>query len=149
MPHRNDPTTTVPLVLHKNSLHIRPRPLAHHVRLVAAEDIPVRLSTRSPTDLLDHGLDELAVPNHGTKLNKRTLVEQRENELLRVREAQAAHGAVRMVGPDGRRMELTIPLTEPREPSKTEPKVHELPHLRCNGAIVASRDEELKILTNG
>ena len=36
-------------------------------------------------------------------------LEKRENELLRVRKARAAHEAERMVGPYGRRVELAIP----------------------------------------
>ena len=38
--------------------------------------------------------------------------------------ALAAHDADRIVGLDGRRMELGIPMAEPREPSKTEREVH-------------------------
>ena len=63
----------------------------------------MRLPSRSPTKLLDHRLDALALPKHVTKLDKWTRAEQRENELLGAREAQAAHDAERTVGPDGRR----------------------------------------------
>ena len=81
MYHRNDPTTTVPLFLLKKSLRVHARPLIHHVRLHAVDDIPVRLSSRSPTNLVDRRSDELALPKHG-KLDKWTRGEQRENELL-------------------------------------------------------------------
>ena len=47
-----DPTTTVPLFLHKKSLLIHARPLIHHVRPGAEDDMPVRLPSRSPTYLL-------------------------------------------------------------------------------------------------
>ena len=36
MYHRNDPTTTVPLFLHKDNLRVYGRQLVHHVSLVAA-----------------------------------------------------------------------------------------------------------------
>ena len=83
-----------------------------HARPVAENDIPVRLSSRSSTILLDRRLDYLALPGHGTKLDKWTRIEQRENELLRGRKAQAAHDAERMVGPGGRRTELAIPMAD-------------------------------------
>ena len=90
--------------------------------LVAADEIPVELSCRSPTNLVIRRLEELALPKHYTQLDKWTPVEQRENELLRWRNALAAHDA-------GRRMEPAIPMGEPRESSKTERDVHELTHL--------------------
>ena len=43
-----------------------------HVRLVAADDIPVKLTPRSP-------------PKHGTKLDKWRRLEQRENALRRTK----------------------------------------------------------------
>ena len=89
------------------------------------DDIPVTVCSRSLTNLLDRQLDELSLPEHDTKLDKWTRIEQRENELVRGRKAQAAH----MNGPDWERMELAIPMAEPREPSKTEREIHELTHL--------------------
>ena len=68
--HHRDPTTTVPLFLHKNSLRIRANPIVHHVSPVMEDDMPVRLSAQSPLRLLDRRLDELALPRHGTKLDK-------------------------------------------------------------------------------
>ena len=47
--------------------------------------MPVRLSPQSPLRLLDRRLDELALPKHGTKLDKWTRLEKRENELMRER----------------------------------------------------------------
>ena len=110
--HRTDPTTTVPLFLHKNSLRIRARPLIHHVRRFVTDDILVKLSSRSPTNFLDRRLDDLALPKHGTKLDNWSRIQQRENELFRGRKAQAAHDAERMVGLDGWRMEFAIPMAE-------------------------------------
>ena len=66
--HRADPTTTVPLFLHKKSLRIHATPLIHRVRLVADDDIPVKLSSRSPTNLLHRRLDEWAPPKESTLL---------------------------------------------------------------------------------
>ena len=85
MYHRSGPTTKVPLFLNKNSLRVHAKPLIHHVRLVAADDIPVRLSSRPPTNLLDRRLDGFA----------RHVFEHRENELSRGRTAQAAVDAER------------------------------------------------------
>ena len=70
MYHRTDPTTTVPLFLHKNILRIH---VIHYVRRVVTDDIPVKLSSRSPTNFLDRRLDELAL----MKPDKWTRVEQR------------------------------------------------------------------------
>ena len=100
-------------------MRIHARPLIHHVSLVAADDSPPRLSSRSPTHLLDRQLDELALPEYGTKLDKWTRIQRRENELLLERKAHAADDAERKVGPDGRRMELAVPMVEPREPSSS------------------------------
>ena len=72
MYHQTDPTMTVPVFFHDNSLRIHARPLIHHVRLVAGDDIPVKLSSRSRTSLLDRRLDELALPKRGKKLDKDT-----------------------------------------------------------------------------
>ena len=76
------PTTTVPLFLHKYSLRIRADPVVHHVSPVMEDDMPVRLSGQSPLSLLDRRVDELALPRHGTKLDKWTRVEKRENEFI-------------------------------------------------------------------
>ena len=54
--HRTDPTTTVLLFLHKKNLRIHARPLIHYVRLVVTDDIPMKLSSRSPTNFLDRRL---------------------------------------------------------------------------------------------
>ena len=89
MYHHRDRTTTVPLFLHKNSLRIRTNPSVHHVSPVMEDDMPVRLSCQSPLGLLDRRLDELALPKHGTKLDKWTRIEKRENELTRDRKSQA------------------------------------------------------------
>ena len=129
MYHQRDPTTTVPLFLHKNSLRIRANPIVHHVSPVMEEDMPVRLSAQSPLRLLDRRLDELALPKHGTKLDKWTRLEKRENELMRERKSQAAIKAEREAGPEGRRREAAIPISDPREPTNTEKEVHELTHL--------------------
>ena len=85
MCHQRDPTTTVPLFLNKNSMRIRANPIVHHVSPVMEEDMPVRLSAQSPLRLLDRRWDELALPKHGTKLDKWTRLEKRENELMRER----------------------------------------------------------------
>ena len=100
MYHQRDPTTTVQLFLHKNSLRIR----------------------------ANRRLDELALPKHGTKLDKWPRLEKRENELMRERKTQAAIEAERESGPEGRRREAAIPISDPGEPTNTE-KVHELTHL--------------------
>ena len=89
MYHQRDPTTTVPLFLHKNSLRIRANPFVHHVSPVVEVDMPLRLSSRSPLRLLDRRLGELALPKHGTKLDKWTRLEKRENELMKERKSQA------------------------------------------------------------
>ena len=57
MYHHRDPTTTV----------------------VMEDDMPVRLCGQSPLKLLDRRLDELALPKHGTKLDKWTRIEKRGN----------------------------------------------------------------------
>ena len=67
--------------------------------LANLEDILLRLSSRSPTNLL---VDEW------------TRIEQRKNEMLRARKAQA-HEAERTVDPDGRRLALALPMAEPWE----------------------------------
>ena len=92
MYHHRDPTTIVPLFLHKNSLRIRAKTIVHHVSPVMEDDMLVRLSGQSPLRLLDRRFDELVLPKHGTKLDKWTRVEKRENELMRERKSQAAIG---------------------------------------------------------
>ena len=129
MYHHRDQTTTVPFLLHKNSLGIRANPIVHHVSPVINIDMPVRLSGQSPLRLLDRRLDELALPKHGTKLDKRTRIEKREKELMRERKSQAAIEAEREAGPEGRRREAAIPISDPRELSNTEKEVHELTRL--------------------
>ena len=52
--------------------------------------MPVRLSAQSLLRLLDRRLEELALPKHGTKLDKWTRPEKREDELMRERKSQAA-----------------------------------------------------------
>ena len=107
---------------------VHARPLIHHVRLDAVDDIPVRLSSRSLTNWLDRRLDELALPKHGTRLDRRTRVGQREKttccsgESHRRRTMQNAR-SVPMGG------EWNWLPRWPREPSKTEREVHELAHL--------------------
>ena len=91
--------------------------------------MPVRLSAQSPLRLPGRLLEELALPKHGTKLDKWTRLEKRENELMRERESQAAIEAEREAGPEGRRREAAIPISDPREPTNTEKEVHELTHL--------------------
>ena len=123
MYHQRDPTTTVPLFLHKNRLRIRSNPIVHHVSRVVEEDMSVRLSAQSLLRSLDRRLEEL-----GTKLDKWRL-EKRENELMRERKSQAAIEAEREAGPEGRRREAAIPISDPREPTNTEEEVHEFTHL--------------------
>ena len=74
-------------------------------------------------------MDELALPKHGTKLDKWTRIEKRENELIRERKSQAAIESAREAGPEGRRREAAIPISDPREPTTTEKEIHELTHL--------------------
>ena len=50
-------------------------------------------------------MDELALPKHGTKLDKWTRIEKREKEFMRERKSQAAIESEREVGPEGRRRE--------------------------------------------
>ena len=78
----------VPLFLHKDSLRIRANPIAHHVSPAMMEDMPLRPSAKSPLRLLDRRLDELALPKQGTKLDKWTRLEKRENELIRERKSR-------------------------------------------------------------
>ena len=129
MYHHRDPTTTVPLFLHKNSLRMRANPIVHHVCPVMKDDKPVRLSSQSPVRLLDRRLEELALPKHGTKLDKWSRIEQRENVLVRERKSQTMIDPERELGPEGRRREAAIPVSSPREPTITEREVHELTHL--------------------
>ena len=85
MYHHRDPTTTVPLFLHKNSLRIRANRIVHHVSPEMEEDMPLRLSAQSPLRLLNRRLDELALPKHGTKLDKWTRRgETRERERAKI-----------------------------------------------------------------
>ena len=93
------------------------------------DDVPLRLSSRSPLKLLDRRLDELALPKHGTKLDKWTRLEKREIELIREQKSQAAIDAALEAGPEGRRREAAVPISDPSEPSNTEKEVHELTHL--------------------
>ena len=65
----------------------------------------------------------------GTKLDKSTRFEKRENGFMRERTSQAAIEAERETGPEGRRREAAIPISDPREPTNTEKEVHELTHL--------------------
>ena len=53
MYHHRDPTRTVPLFLHKNSLRMRANRIVHHVSPVMEDDVPVRLSSQSQVRLLD------------------------------------------------------------------------------------------------
>ena len=48
------------------------------------DDMPLRLSSRSPLKLLDRRLDELALPQ-GTKLDRWTRLEKRERADARVK----------------------------------------------------------------
>ena len=123
MYHHRDPTATVPLFLDKNSLRTRANPIVHHVSPVMEDGMLVRLSGQSPLRLLDRRLDELALPKHGTKLDKWTRVEKRENELMRERKSQAATESEREAGPERRRREAAIPISDPREPTITEKEV--------------------------
>ena len=41
MYHQSDPTTTVPLFLHKNSLRVRANPIVYHVSLAVEDDMPL------------------------------------------------------------------------------------------------------------
>ena len=49
MYHQSDPTTTAPSFLHTNSLRIRANSIVRHVSLVAEDDMPLRLSSQSPS----------------------------------------------------------------------------------------------------
>ena len=71
---------------------------------------------------------------HGTTLDTRTRVEQRYNEFLRARRAQAAHDAAR-------RLELTIPMGDVKCTSS-------LPCHHISGAILASREKAWNIFSN-
>ena len=125
MYHQSDPTTTVPLLLHKNSLRFRANPIVHHVSPVVDVDVPLRLSSRLPLKLLVRRLDELALPKQGTKLDKWTRLQKRERELVRERKSQAAIDAEREAGPEGRRREAAIPISDPC-PSNKEKDGHKL-----------------------
>ena len=129
MHHQSDPTTTVPFFLHKNGLRIHATPFVHHVSPVVEDDMPLRLSSRSPLTLLDRRLDELALQKHGAKLDKWTRLEKRVKELVRERKPQAAIDVERVAGPEGRRRDAAIPIADPREPSNTYKDVHERTHL--------------------
>ena len=48
---------------------------------------------------------------------------------MRERKSQAAVEAEREAGPEGRRREAAIPISDPRETTNTEKEVHELTHL--------------------
>ena len=103
--------------------------------------MPVLLSGQSPLILLDRRLDELALPKHGTKLDKCTRIEKHENEVMRERKSQAAIEAA-----------AAIPISDPREPSNTEKEVHELTHLPPQPSCEqnsASEEEVRRILTSG
>ena len=62
-------------------------------------------------------------------LDKWSRIEKRENELTRERKSQAAIESQREAGPEGRRREAAIPVSDPREPTTTEKEVQELTHL--------------------
>ena len=98
---------------------------------------------------MDPRLDELALPKHGTKLDKWTRIDKRESELARERKSQAAIDAEREAGPEGRHRHAAIPMSDPRELSSTEKEVHELTHLPpqpwCEECV---RGEIRKILTS-
>ena len=72
-------------------------------------------------------MDELALPKQGTKLDKWTRLEKRERELIRERKSPAAIDAGREAGPEGRRREAAIPISDPRDPSTTENELTHLP----------------------
>ena len=149
--HHRDPTTAVPLFLHKNSLRIRAKPIVHHVSPAMEDDVAVRLSGQSPSKLLDRRLDELASPKNGTKLDKWTRIEKRENELMRERISQAAIDAVQEAGPEGRRREAAIPMSDPREPDE-HGEGSSRAHSSATSAMVrtvASEEEVRRILTSG
>ena len=69
---------------------------------------------------------------------------------MRERKSQAAIVAEREAGPEGRRREAAIPISDPREPTNTEKEVHELTHLPpqpwCEQCV---REEVRRILTSG
>ena len=46
--------------------------------------MPVKLSSRSPTNFLDRRVDELALPKHGTKLDKKRVTLERAESTLPV-----------------------------------------------------------------
>ena len=92
----------------------------HRVSPVVAVDMPVRLSSRSPLNLLDRRLDELALPKLGTKLDQWTRIQKHENELVRMRKSHAAIDAEGGAGPEVRHRNAAIPMPDPREPSSTE-----------------------------
>ena len=122
MYHQSNPTTTLQLFLHKNSLRVHARPFVQHVSLVVVDDF------RSSSNLLDCRSDELALPTHGTKLDEWTRLEERENGLVRERTSLAAIGAEREGGPERRHRYAVIPMSDRREPSSTEKEVHEVTH---------------------
>ena len=142
--HQSDPTTIVPLFLHKNSLKIRANPIAHHVSPAMEEDMPLRPSAKSPLRLLDRRLDELALPKHGTKLDKWTRLEKREKELIRERNSQAAIDAEREAGPEECAREAA-------NPRRTRRRMFTSSHicLHSRGASSASRGEVRRFLTSG
>ena len=150
MYHHRDPTTTAPSFLHKNSLRIRANPIVHHVSPVMEDDVPVRLSGQSPLRLLDRRLDELALPKHGTKLDKWTLIEKRENELMRERKSQAAIESEREAGPEGRCREAAIPISDHvNRRSQRRKFTSSLICHHSHGANIVSEEEVRKILTSG
>ena len=150
MYHQRDPTTIVTLFLHKNSLRIRANPTVHHVSPVMEEDIPVRLSAQSLLRLLDCRLDELALPKHGTKLDKWTRHEKCENELMRERKSQAAIEAEREAGPEGRRREVVIAIpTHVNRRTRRKKFTSSLICHHSRGANSVSEEEVRRILTRG
>ena len=93
---------------------------------VVVDDMPLRLLRRSLANLLDRRVDESALPSHGTKLDKWTRLEKRENELVRERNSQAAIDAEHEAGPQGHDRDAAIPMSDPRVSSCTEKEFHEL-----------------------
>ena len=102
-----------------------------------------------PLRLLDRRLDELALPKHGTKLDKWTRNEKRENEFMRERKSQAAIEPEREAGLEGRRREAAIPISDPRELATPQRRKF-TSSLICHhghGANSASEEEVRRILT--
>ena len=113
------------------------------------DDLFVRLSGQSPLRLLDHRLDELALPKHGTKLDTWTRIEKRENELMRAKITSRAAIEAEMVQKDAVEKLRSRPQTHVNRRTQRRKLTSSVICHHSHGANSASEEEVRRILLSG